>query len=303
MKKYLLTSIFCLFGEMLFAQTETLTKQDLEKALHPLERSIISLQTESIKLKVENGKMNIQLSNATHSIDSLKNQTEINSKSVIKTTDKLGIEIKETNDNFKSKISEISQSLSMSSLYGILGVLLAILVSGIIYWLLSKRQKTDKSEVMEQLSQTKISIGESLIKEFSKQTDLMESQLQLLKQQKSEVSINPNAEPDHSLALKVANEITLIERNISLMDAGTKGLKQLLRSVGKLKDNLTASGYEIPELLGRQFHQGMKVIVVSSIPDENLEKGSEIITKILIPQVNYNDKMILTAQIEVSVGI
>ena len=48
---------------------------------------------------------------------------------------------------------------------------------------------------------------------------------------------------------------------------------------------------------------GMNVIVITSIPDENVAKDSGIISKILIPQVNYNDKMIQTAQIEVSVGI
>ena len=58
----------------------------------------------------------------------------------------------------------------------------------------------------------------------------------------------------------------------------------------------------MPVMLGKPFHQGMKVIVTSSIPDENLEKDAEIITKVLIPQVNYNDIMIQTAQIEVSVG-
>jgi len=126
--------------------------------------------------------------------------------------------------------------------------------------------------------------------------------LHLIEQQKTTLQATPNAEPDHSLALKVSSEINLIERNINLMDAKTKGLKQLQASVGKLKDNLSANGYEMPELLGKQFHQGMKVIVTSSIPDENLDKGSEIISKILIPQVNYNDKMIQTAQIEVSVG-
>ena len=74
------------------------------------------------------------------------------------------------------------------------------------------------------------------------------------------------------------------------------------RSVGKLKDNLSANAYEMPELLGKPFNQGMRVIVATSIPDENLESGQEIISKIKIPQVNYNDKMIQTAQIEVSVG-
>ncbi|WP_228426230.1 hypothetical protein [Chryseobacterium indologenes] len=317
MRKYLLTSIFCLVGIMLFAQNGNLTKDDLDKELKPLKiqmenfqkdnsllkTNIQNLQSENTKLKTEIGNLNTLLSDATNSIDSLKNQTEINSKSITETADKLGIEIKETNDKSQNKISEISQSLSKKSLYGIIGVLLAILVSGIIYWLLSRRQKTDKSEVIEQLSQTKTSIEESLVKEFGKQTDLIGSQLLLLEKQKAEAPANPNTEPDHSLALKVASEINLIERNINLMDAGTKGLKQLSRSVGKLKDNLAANGYEMPELLGKQFHQGMKVIVASSIPDENLEKGSEIITKVLIPQVNYNEKMIQTAQIEVSVGI
>lgn len=316
MKKYLLTSIFCLIGIVLFAQNGNLTKDDLDKELKPLKvqienfqkdnillkTNIQNLQKENVKLKTDIGNLNTQLSDATHSIDSLKNQTEINSKSIIETANKLGIEIKESNDNSQSKISEISQSLSKNSLYGIIGVLLAIFVSGIIYWLLSKRQKTDKSEVIEQLSQTKISIEESLVKEFSKQTDLIESQLQLLEQQKSEAPTNPNAEPDHSLALKVADEITLIERNISFMDKNVKGLKQLLRSVQKLKDNLSANGYEMPELLGKQFHQGMKLIVVNSVPDENLEKGDEIISKIIKPQVNYDNKMIQPAQVEVSVG-
>ncbi len=86
------------------------------------------------------------------------------------------------------------------------------------------------------------------------------------------------------------------------MDKDVKGLKQLSRSVQKLKDNLNANGYEIPELLGKQFNQGMKLIVVSSVPDDNLNKGDEIISKIIKPQVNHGGKMIQAAQIEVSVG-
>jgi hypothetical protein len=110
------------------------------------------------------------------------------------------------------------------------------------------------------------------------------------------------ADPDHSLALKLADEITLMERNISLMDASTKGLKQLNRSIGKLKDNLAANGYEIPELLGKPYNDGMKAIITNTVQDETLEHGVELITKIIKPQVNYQDKMIQAAQIEVSVG-
>lgn len=286
-----------------FAQTETLTKEDLAKELLPLKSSVQTLQKENGSLKSEISNLNTKLSNANKSIDSLRSKTQENSSAISQTANELGVKISATETNANQKITEVDKSLSKNSLYGIIGVLSAILLSGLLYWLLSKRQKTDKTEVVEQLQKTKSSIEESLVKEFGKQTSLIESELQLLAQQKIESPKTENVEPDHSLALKVASEINLIERNINLMDKGTKGLKQLERSVGKLKDNLSANGYEMPELLGKQYHQGMKVIVTSSIPDENLEKGSEIITKVLIPQVNFNDKMIQSAQIEVSVGM
>jgi hypothetical protein len=246
-----------------------------------------TLRIENVNLKSEIRTLNSKLSTSTKSIDSLRAKTLDNSNAITQTANQLGTQIKETGDKNEGKITEVSKSLSKNSLYGIIGVLSAILLSGILYWLMSK---------------TKSSIEESLVKEFGKQTELMDSQLHLIEQQKTTLQAIPNAEPDHSLALKVASEINLIERNITLMDAKTKGLRQLQASVGKLKDNLSANGYEMPQLLGKQFHQGMKVIVTSSIPDENLEKDSEIISKVLIPQVNYNDKMIQTAQIETSKG-
>lgn len=294
------------FAILLFSSigsfAQNVTHEDLDKELMPLTQKVNSILSENNKLKSEIETLNASLSNAAKSIDSLKNQIRKNSTAISQTANELGIKIKETGDKNEGKISEVSESLSKSSLYGIIGVLSAILLSGLLYWLLSKRQQSDKSDFIVQLSKTKSSIEESLVNEFGKQTELMDTQLHLIEQQKNNLQSSPNAEPDHSLALKVASEINLIERNIKLMEPKTKGLKQLQASVGKLKDNLSANGYEMPELLGKQFDQGMKVIVTSSIPDENLEKGSEIISKILIPQVNFNDKMIQTAQIEVSVG-
>lgn len=282
-----------------FAQV---TQEELETKIKPLTEQVKTLQKENGSSKSEIGTLTTKLKSANDSIEMLKQKIQNNTNAISQTANQLGIQIKETGDKNEGKITEVSESLSKNSLYGIIGVLSAILLSGLLYWLLSRRQKTDKTDFIEQLSKTKSSIEESLVKEFGKQTELMDSQLHLIEQQKTTLQATPNAEPDHSLALKVASEINLIERNINLMDSKTKGLKQLQASVGKLKDNLSANGYEMPELLGKQFHQGMKVIVTSSIPDENLEKDSEIISKVLIPQVNYNDKMIQTAQIETSKG-
>ena len=278
------------------------SKQDIDNNINSINEKIKILQSENGKLKKEIGTQTSKLSNAITKIDSLQKHIEANDKEINETKTNLDSKIENTETNSNQKFSDIKESLSRKSLFGIIGVLLAIVVSGLLYWLLSNRQKTDKSDVIAQLSNTKSAIEGSLIKEFSKQTELMENQLPVIEQQRTIVSEKPNIEPDHSLALKLASEINLIERNVNLMDVKTKGLKQLNNSIGKLKDNLAANGYEMPVMLGKPFHQGMKVIVTSSIPDENLEKDAEIITKVLIPQVNYNDIMIQTAQIEVSVG-
>lgn len=300
--RQVLTIIAFLAGLQVFGQTDSISNKELEKNLQPIKLSIQKLQNENVNLKIEVFTLQKALLKYEYSVDSLKKLIEANQRTIQQTANDLGAKISSAETNTHQKITEVDNLLSKNSLYGIIGVLLAVMFSGLFYYLLRKRQNTDKTEVVEKLNKTKSSIEESLVKEFEKQTDLIENQLQLMAQREAETTMNSNAEPDHSLALKVASEINLIERNINLMDSKTRGLKQLQASVGKLKDNLAANGYEMPLLLGKTFNQGMRVIVATSIPDENLEKGQEIITKILIPQVNFNDKMIQTAQIEVSVG-
>ncbi len=297
-KGILLILLFSSLGS--FAQN--VTKDDLNKEIVALTAKYNALSAVNGKLKAAIGALDSSISNANRSIDSLRTQTQVNSQAISESSKTLGLQITTTETNTNQKISDVGELLSKNSLYGIIGVLSAILLSGLMYWLISKKQRTDKTDLIDQLSKTKGSIEESLVKEFGKQTELMESQLHLIEQQKSLAQVFPNAEPDHTFPLKVADEVTLIERNINLMDSGTKGLKQLVRSVEKIKDNLFTNGYEIPVLLGKPFNQGMKIVPISTIPDENLAPGIEMITKIIRPQVNYNDKMIQAAQVEVSVG-
>lgn len=314
MKK--ITFTILLFSS-LGAFAQNVTREDWDKEIKSLTEMVKTLQSENSELKSdisklkseikliksENSKLKSEISSelkmANKSIDTLRCKTQ---KEISQKANELETKIKETGNKNEGKITEVSELLSKKSLYGIIGVLSAILFSGLLYWLLSKRQQTDKTDFIERLSKTKSSIEESLVKEFGKQTELMEAQLSLIESQKKNLFNTANSTPNHSLPLKVADELALIERNLSLMDSSTKGLKQLSRSVEKIKDNLSANGYEIPVLLGKPFNQGMKIVPVSTIPDESLEAGVEIITRIIKPQVNYNDKMIQAAQIEVSVG-
>ena len=297
MKKNLLKITISLL--LVFAQQSVFAEETCDTLVIRLQKTVKQLQTDMDNQKYDFSK---QLSETNENINLLREEVDAEKNKLTALIDSLGIQIANTKNHAEQQIHGVQQT-NKSTLYWVVGaVVIALLLSATFFWLLRRKQKSDKTDIIAQLSQTKSAIGENLIKEFDKQTKLMNAQMELINQQKNNKGTFMNAKIDHSLALKVASEINLIERNINLMDSDTKGLKQLARSMGKMKYNLEANGYEIPTLLGKPFHEGMKVIVVNSISDKNLTRGSEIITKILTPQVNYNGIMIQTAQIEVSVG-
>lgn len=300
MRNYLTYFLFLFYLHSASAQVNN---EDFNHKIKPFKEKIESLESENSNLKSELNRINSNVNGVKLKLTSLELQVKTNSLEIQNTNTDLSGKISNSETTTNHRFSQVDHSISKNSLWSIIGVLAAIIISGIVYWLVSKRQITDKTDLIDKLSKTKSSIEETLVSEFSKQSELIEKQIELIEEQNRAIpSSVRESDIDHSLALKVADEITLIERNISLMDPSVKGLKQLARSVVKLKDNLLANGYELPELLGKNFHQGMKVTVSSSIPDENLESGVEIITKVIKPQVNYKEIMIQTAQIEVTVG-
>jgi hypothetical protein len=121
----------------------------------------------------------------------------------------------------------------------------------------------------------------------------------LSKQSVSAPTTTDDGEIDHSLTLKVADEIVKIEMNLSRMDESIKGYKQLSRGVQRIKDNFKANDYEIVDMLGKPYQAGMKA-AVTFVTDDTLEPGQQIISRIIKPQVNYKQVMIQAAQIEVS---
>lgn len=110
------------------------------------------------------------------------------------------------------------------------------------------------------------------------------------------------ADPDHSLVKALADRITFMEMTLYLMDPSVKGHKQLTKSIKNMKDNLLANGYELVDMLGKDYVEGMKVSP-SFNDDDSVDAGKRIITGITKPQINYKGQMIQTAQITVSQNI
>ena len=301
MKKPFLFLVAFLMGSLLgFGQAAP----DLENEIKELKSELRSLQLKNTERKAEIDGLNKNVVNLTIQLDSLKRKTDANRKDLSSAKEDLGNAITKTDNTSETRIKEVNQSLSKNTLYWVIAFLATALLSGLVYFLLGKRIKTGKTDVEEQISKTKRSLEEEGIKLDTKLTEVLETQLKLVQAERSNNnnSINKPEEVDHTLALRVADEIVRLNKNLSNMDATTKGLKQLSASVKRIEENFAANGYDMPELLNKQFDARMKIIVANSVPDENLKDGEEIITRIIKPQVNYRGVMIQAAQVEVSVG-
>lgn len=206
--------------------------------------------------------------------------------------------INATNTNVQSN----QDTLHSRTLWGG-GLSLAFLVAIIVVaYKLGKRINSgtatiaDVRKAQEALQAAQTKMQEESVKLDDKLLDLFNRQLA------NSSKVAGNDKPDHSLALKVADEIVRIELNMSRMDPSIKGYKQLAKAVERIKDNFKANGYEIVDMLGKPYNEGMKV-TADFVADEDLEDGAQIITGITKPQVNYNGQMIQAAQITVSQNI
>ena len=256
--------------------------------------------------KIRNEKQSALLSdlsaestNLRTSIDSLSGLISTNSRDIVKNSQSLGSKIQETEQRAESKISGLDGDIEKNRLYWIIATLSTVLLGGIIYWLLGKRISSNHTNMETQIRNTKASLIEEGVNLDNKLVNVLEKQLKLQQEKSNAQPSASTADVDHSLALKVADEVIRIQKNLSRMDDSTKGLKQLNSSVQRIQDNFASNGYELVDMLGKEYNEGMKA-TVNFVQDENLEDGKRIITRIIKPQVNFKGEMIQTAQIEVT---
>lgn len=233
-------------------------------------------------------------------LDSLKYVCD--SLKMTQTTDRTAL-----NDRIQKTDNTVARNQSVldnRSLWGGIMAALFVFISGGFLFCFSKRIKSGTNSIdeirkaQEAMQSAQIKMQEESIKLDNKLLEIAERQMKT----PAIGNHQDTAVIDHSLALKVADEIVRIELNLSRMDVSIKGYKQLAKAVQRIKDNFQANGYEIVDMLGKPYNEGMKVIA-NFVSDENMEQGKQIITGIIKPQINYNGKMIQSAQITVSQNI
>lgn len=290
MKRQITFAIILFSSLGAFAQV---TQEDLDKEIKPLTQKVNALQSENSKLKSEIGTLNSKLLYAYKNIDSLRTLTQENSSAISQTANELGIKIKETGDKNEGKITEVSESLSKNSLYGIIGVLSAILLSGLLYWLLSKKQQTDKNQLSNIINSTKTELNQESAKLDVQLLDVIEKQLKVAdKLNATEPKI------DHTFHKNSANELQRIANYANTLDPESQEAVALQGSLGRLRNYFNSSDYEITDFTGQEFDQRLPIKIKDSKFDEGIEKGKEIIVKTWKPLIKYQGNKIQEAEVD-----
>ncbi|MCD8289883.1 MAG: hypothetical protein LUC91_00085 [Prevotella sp.] len=256
--------------------------------IQKLSGSVVSLNRAVQSLTDENSEVQSSVESLRGENSELRNQQRSDAED-------LNQKIDDTKDS-------IATNLKNHVIWGIVIAAVILVILAVALWCLSKRLKNETTSVTEvrkaqdALRDAQTRLQEDSVKLDNKLIELLEKQMFAVP------SIQSESEVDHSLTLKVADEIVRIELNLSRMDSSIRGYKQLSKAVQRIKDNFAANGYEIVDMLGKPYHIGMNV-VANFVPDESLPLGSQIITGIIKPQINYNGKMIQSAQITVSQNI
>lgn len=311
MKRIIL--IVALLGSSnLFAQTRndnslvndiTGIQKTVEKQKQEIEGLTSKVNNQQTTINQQRNAINEITTKATRlesTVESLSNLIETNRSNINKIADDLGTKIQKTGEQAETRISELGGDVEKNRLYWIIATLVTLLLGALMYLLLGKRIKSSQTDVETQIRNTKKSLEEESLKLDNKLIEVLETQLKVQQEESKNQPIATNEKADHSLALKVADEIVRMQKNISRMDADIKGLKPLEKGIERIQANFAANGYEMVNLLNNEYDERMNIDVINFVEDDTLESGKKIISKIIKPQINFNGILIQRAQVEVS---
>ena len=203
------------------------------------------------ELKTDISRINSQLGNVSKDIESISSASKQNENTItqIKTSLKrlsnnvdtinrsLDIKITQTGQRNENQIDELGGDLERNRLYWIIASLVIILLGGLMYIFLGNRIKTSQTDVEGQIRNTKKSLEEESLKLDAQLLEIINSQLKI---REIETDKPESGEKDHSLVLKVADEVTRILMNLEVMDKEIKGYKHLKKYSESILDNLKA---------------------------------------------------------------
>lgn len=296
MNKFIITSILVL-GVITCHAKDIVAESDLSVLNNKIEQLKTETQSQAATIKqlqTELEQLKLQSKTMESKSDSIDNElaARISSNAAVsdanhqEATNKISTVENASNSNYHSL-----------TLWGTLSALILLIIAILIYVVLHKGISKG-SDAITSIRKAQDNLQEESVKLDTKLVEILDKQLLIEKNQ----TVSSSAAVDHTLALKVADEITRIEMNLSRMDQTVKGYKQLSKAVERIKNNFQANGYEIVTYVGQPYNEGMR-INADFVIDEELPEGTRTITSVSKPQVHYKGELIQKATVTVNQNI
>ena len=246
------------------------------------------LESRTLQLK---SAVNQDINKSNLRIDELREIITTVSDSISATANTI-ISVKSETD---TKISSIYETISKHKLYWAIAIMFILLIV-IAVFLFLKLKMIEQSDSLSAVKSTQEKLENEAIKLDEQIIDLIEKQLSVL-----ELQPQQSKEIDHSLPIKLGQEIHRMRKRLKAMEE-SQGTKVLDKRIESLEEKLNDMGYEIIDLVGRNFDDGMELGKVQFIPDYSLKDGERIITRVIKPQITFNEVIIQPADVEISQG-
>lgn len=258
--------------------------------------TVQTLQRENESLKENVASLNQTIESLNTKVDSLNSELDNTVQSINILADSLNVNISKARNEIQTSSETLSDSIAKKSLTGLWILIVLFLALVIVALILNKLIAKRRNEVAS-LSAKADKLNEEIVNRLATEMNEIQS---ISKQICSLSNVSGTSpESEQKLIATLADRITFMEMTLYKMDSSVRGHRQLSRSIKQMKDNLLANGYELVDMLGKDYHEGMKV-TANFIEDEDLPQGKQVITGIIKPQINYKGKMIQSAQITVS---
>ena len=303
----ILISLFLLAGLTCHAEADNMEIQRVNEKVITLTERVEHLTNENQLLK---GSVS-QLQNDVTTLQAQLTSVEAKSDSiddVLMSGVSSNTELANSNHAVATEKIQVVETASQSNIHQLtvwgIWAIVALLIVAIVIYIVLHRGISKGTDAISSIRAAQGNLEEESVKLDTKLVELLDKQLSIEKNQvKTDVSAAQQVvTPDHSLALKVADEITRIEKNLSRMDSSVKGYKPLVKAIDRIKDNFKANGYEIVTYLGQTYNEGMR-INPEFVIDETLPEGTRTITSVSKPQIHFNGDLIQKASVTVPQNI
>lgn len=277
--------------------------QKVEKRVDGLEKGAKQAQDATVELKKQLGELAASGKLQQQKLNEMSSKiAALESKQTA-----LGGSLDQLSRDTEQKTQTIDETITTRSKWYGAAIAVLLLLLGGCYWYLRRRNDASEQSLAAQVKSamdTVRSTEEKIAKSDTALADSLFEILNKLKVQEMSAVANGQAKPaeaDHHLPLKLADEIHRMRKRLASLPEDTKGLTPLQKSLERLESELAEQGYEIVDHTGMAYTENLSV-KARFVPSDDLGPDQKIISKVVVPQVNYQGVMIRMADIEVSIG-